>query len=66
LKQTSRKGKSDLNRDINDFRMGYKPRTNVVNDERYDPFADSQIISNVWRNYFSQLMNIHGVNDVGH
>ena len=27
-------------------------------------FADSHSISARWRNYFSQLLNVHGVNDV--
>ena len=27
--------------------------------------ADSHIIVNRWRNYFSQLFNVHGVKDVG-
>jgi len=31
---------------------------------KIDLFADSHIILVRWRNYFSQLLNIHGVNDV--
>jgi hypothetical protein len=65
-KQTTRKRKSDSYRDISDFRSGYEPRTNVVNDERSDLFADPQSISNVQRNHFSQLLNVFGFNEVKH
>jgi hypothetical protein len=54
----------DLYRDINDFRRGYQPRNNVVKDEKGDLVADSHSILARWRNHFSQLFNIHGVNDV--
>ena len=55
----------DLYRGINDFKKGYQPRCDIVKDEKGDLFADSR--SNVarWRNYFSQLFNVHGVKDVG-
>ena len=53
-------------RGINDFRCkkGYQPITNIVEDEKGDLVADSQNILARWRNYFSQLLNIQGVNDV--
>jgi hypothetical protein len=53
-----------LYRGINDFKRGYQPRTNVVKDEKGDLVADSHSILARWRNHFSQLLNIHGVNDV--
>jgi hypothetical protein len=31
-----------LYRGINDFKMGYQPRTNIVKDEKDDLFAGSQ------------------------
>jgi hypothetical protein len=43
--------------------MGYQPRNNVVKDGKVDLLADSHIILN--RNYFSQLLNVHRVSDVG-
>ena len=46
------------------IKTGYQPRTNVVKDEKGDLVADSYSIVARWRNYFSQLLNIHGVNDV--
>jgi hypothetical protein len=34
-------------------------------DEKGDLVADSHSIVDRWRNYFSQLFNVHGVKDVG-
>ena len=51
-------------RGINYFKKGYKPRAIIVNDEKGDLVADSHSIMARWRNYFSQLLNLHGVNDV--
>jgi hypothetical protein len=53
-----------LYRGINDFKRGYQPRTNVVKDEKGELVADSHSILARWRHHFSQLLNIHGVNDV--
>jgi hypothetical protein len=35
-----------------------------VNDENGDLLADSHNILNRWKIYFSQLLNVHNVNDV--
>ena len=51
-------------RDINDFKKGYQPRTSIMKDDKSDLFADSHSILARWRNYFSQTLNVHGVNDV--
>ena len=53
----------DLCRGINDLKKGYQPRTNIVKDEKGDLPADSQSILGRWRKYFSQLLNVYGVND---
>jgi hypothetical protein len=53
-----------LYRGINDFKRGYQPRIYAVKDEKGDLVADSHSILARWRNHFSQLLNIHGVNDV--
>ena len=55
----------DLYRDINDFKKGYQPRTDIVKDEKGDLVADSRSILARWGNYFSQLLNVHAVNDIG-
>ena len=50
---------------INDFKKGYQPRTNTVQDDKGDLVADSHSILSRWRSYFSQILNVvHGVNDV--
>ena len=54
----------DLCRDISDFKKGYQPRCNIVKDEKGDLVADSHSIVARWRNYFSQLFNLHGVKEV--
>jgi hypothetical protein len=35
-----------------------------VKDENGDLLVDSHIILNRWKNYFSQLLNVHNVSDV--
>jgi hypothetical protein len=51
----------DLYRDINEFKKGYQPRTNLVKDERGDLVADPHKILSKWKNYFCQLLNVYGV-----
>ena len=46
------------------FKMGYQPGTNTVKNEKGDLVADSHNVLARWRNRFSQLLNIHGVNDI--
>ena len=47
-------------RDISDFKKGYQPRTSIVFDEMVTDFHS---ILAGWRNHFSQILNIHGIND---
>jgi len=54
----------DLYRDINDFKKGYQPRTNMVQDEMGDLVADYCSILARRLKYFSQLLNINGINDI--
>jgi len=54
----------DLYRGINDFKKGYQPRTNIVKDDKGDLVADFHSILARWGNYFSQILNVHGINDV--
>jgi len=63
---TNRKIKNirDLYRGINDFKKSYQPRTNIVKDDKGDLVANSHSILARWRNCFSQILNVHGVNDV--
>jgi len=56
----------DLYRGINEFKRGYQHRTNIEKDEKGDMAADTYSIVARCKNYFSQLLNVHGVNDVRH
>jgi hypothetical protein len=64
--ETDSKNKNirDLYRGINEFKKGYQPRTDMVKEENGDLLADSHSILNRWKNYFCQLLNVHGFNDV--
>jgi hypothetical protein len=42
----------------------YQPRNNLVKDENYDVLGDSHNILNRWKNYFSQLLNMHNGSNV--
>ena len=52
----------DLYRSLNDCTKGYQPRCNIMKDEKGDL---THSIMARWRNYFSQLFNVHGAKDVG-
>ena len=54
----------DLYRGINDMNKGYQPRTRIVKDVIGYLVADSHSIMARWRNYFLQILNVHGVSDV--
>jgi hypothetical protein len=48
-------------RSINEFKKGYQPRTNLVKGKRSDQLGDPRKILNKWKNYFCQMLNVHGV-----
>jgi hypothetical protein len=54
-----------LYRDINEFKKGYQPRINIIKDENGNLIADPQNVLNRWKNFFNQVLNVHGVHDVG-
>jgi hypothetical protein len=51
-------------RGIKYLKRGYQPRSNLVKAENGDLLVDPHNILNRWKNYFSQLLNIHRVSDV--
>ena len=55
-----------MHRGISHFKKSYQARTNIVKDEMGDLVTDYQNILARWRNYFSQLLKVHEVNDVRH
>jgi len=53
-----------LYRGENDFVKGYQPGNNIVNVEKSSLVTDCHSIFTRWWNHFSQLLNIHGFNDL--
>jgi hypothetical protein len=51
----------DPYRGINEFKKGYQPRNNLLNDENCDLLADSHNIWNRWKKCLFQLLNVHRV-----
>jgi hypothetical protein len=51
----------DLYRGINKFKKGYQPRNNLVKDTNGDLLTDSHNNSKTWKNYYSELENVHRV-----
>jgi hypothetical protein len=54
----------DVHRRIYVFQRGYQPVSNLVKDENGDLLAVSHNNLNRWKNYYSQLLNVHGVSNV--
>jgi hypothetical protein len=55
---------SNLYKGINKFKKIYQLTTNIIKDENGNLLANSHSILNRWKNYFSQLLNVHGINYV--
>jgi hypothetical protein len=65
--ETNNKNKNmrGLYRGINEFREGYQPRINIIKDENGNLLADPQSVLNRWKIFFNQVLNVHGVHDLG-
>jgi len=66
LKQVGRTRISQTYVDKNEFKKGYGLRSNLLKDEDDNLFADSYNILNRWKNCVCHLLNVCGINDVGH
>jgi hypothetical protein len=64
LRQTVRTKLLETYRGINVCKKGYQPRSNLVKDENDDLLADLHNISNRGKNYFCELLSVHGFNGV--
>jgi hypothetical protein len=53
-----------LYRGINEFKKGYQHRINIIKDENGNLLADPQNVLNRWKNFFNQVINVHGVHDI--
>jgi hypothetical protein len=64
--ETNNKNKNirDSYRVINEFKKGYQPRIKIIKDENGNLIADPQNVLNRWKNFFNQVLNVHGVHDV--
>jgi hypothetical protein len=54
----------DMYRGINDFKKGYHLRSNIVKDANGVLLSDSHNIWIRWKNYISQLLNVHNISEV--
>jgi hypothetical protein len=54
----------DLYRGINEFKKGYQHRINIIKDENGNLVVVPQNVFNAWKNFFNQVLNVHGVHDV--
>jgi hypothetical protein len=52
-----------LYRGINEFKIGYQATINIIKDENGNLIADPQNVLNRWKNFFNQVLNLHGVHD---
>jgi hypothetical protein len=64
--ETNSKNKNirDLSRGINEFKKGYQPRINIIKDENGNLITNPKNVLNRWKNFFNQVLNVHGVHDV--
>jgi hypothetical protein len=54
----------DPYRGINEFKRGYQLRNNLVKDENGDLLEQLHNNLSRWKNYSSQLLDVHNVSDV--
>jgi hypothetical protein len=54
----------DLYRGINEFKKGYQTEMHIIKDENGNLLADPQSVLNRRKNFFNQVLNVHGVHDV--
>jgi hypothetical protein len=53
-----------LYRGINEFKNGYQPLINIIKNENGNLLTDPHSVLNGWKNFFNQVLNVHGVHDV--
>jgi hypothetical protein len=61
---TTNKNNREFYSGINEFNKRYQLRTNFARNQMGNLLAYSNNILNMWMNYSSQLLKIHGVNYV--
>jgi hypothetical protein len=58
--KSKNKNMRKLYRDINECTISYQPRTNMVKGKIGDLLTDPQKILNRLKNYFCQMLTVHG------
>jgi hypothetical protein len=53
-----------LYRGVNEFKKEYQPRINIIKDENGNLLPHPQNILNMWKNFFIQVLSVHGFHDV--
>jgi hypothetical protein len=53
-----------LYRGINEFKQDYQPRINIIKDENGNLLADPHSVLDKWKNFFKQVLNVHGVDSI--
>jgi hypothetical protein len=51
--------------ETNESKEGYQPRINIIKNENGNLLADPQSVLNRWKIFFNQLLNLHGVHEIG-
>jgi hypothetical protein len=64
--ETNNKNKNirDSYRGINEYKKGYQPRINITEDENGNLLTVPHSVLNNWKNFFNQVLNLHGIHDV--
>jgi hypothetical protein len=53
-----------LYRGISEFQKDYLHIIDIIKDENGNLLADPQNVLNMWKSFFNQVLNVHGVRDV--
>jgi hypothetical protein len=64
LEAKNKKNIRDLYRDINELKNWYQPRINIIKDGNGNLIEVPQNVLNRWKNFFNQVLNVHGVHDI--
>jgi hypothetical protein len=63
--ELARNSKNKATTNLYECKKFYQARNNLTKNENGDLLADPHNILSKWKNYISQLLNVHDVSDVG-
>jgi hypothetical protein len=66
--ETNNKNKNirDLYRGINEFKKYYQSKINTIKGENGNLLTDPRSVLNRWKNFFNQMLYVHGAHDIRH